>query len=260
MFRVLFLSALFTVALSSPVERRSGANSTEVGWVDPRIGGGRMVNWVTPRLGEPLNVVISGLSDPRILTHEGMKHYSRAIGFSDECLGLHMGTSQLADLGDGIGLRPEQLLFREHFRVPVAGTCFESLAGGNHFRGWKQNGTDANTSAWFLAVSKEKSASHDHKIIPDGYNIGRDLFVDAALQGGIWDGSWWMADVKWETGLLEAGYRNINHFIAQDGRVAVITVYRSGFVPTPRLFPWFWDAAVALLRFCLLLICEDCYH
>jgi len=27
--------------------------------------------------------------------------------------------------------------------------------GGNHFRAYKQNGTEANSGAWFLAVSKE---------------------------------------------------------------------------------------------------------
>lgn len=32
--------------------------------------------------------------------------------------------------------------------------------GGNHFRAYKQNGTEANSGAWFLAVSKEVVRIH----------------------------------------------------------------------------------------------------
>lgn len=59
---------------------------------------------------------------------------------------------------------------------PIVGACFESVtgarrvasgklftseadesldAGGNHFRAYRQNGTEANSGAWFLAASKE---------------------------------------------------------------------------------------------------------
>ena len=52
-----------------------------------------------------------------------------------------------ADLGNGREF--EHYLHRESY-FPVLGTCWESLAGGNHFRAWKQNGTLANSGAWFL--------------------------------------------------------------------------------------------------------------
>jgi len=44
-------------------------------------------------------------------------------------------------------------------------------------------------------------------IIPDGYNIGRDLLVEAATSVSRWKGKWWQADVEWRTGLLEPGYK-----------------------------------------------------
>ncbi len=33
---------------------------------------------------------------------------------------------------------------------PVWGTCWESFAGGHHFRAWRQNGTHADSGAWFI--------------------------------------------------------------------------------------------------------------
>ena len=176
------------------------------------------------RVGEPFNVIISGLSDAEVLTDAGFIEFARyvklpytplppklmktpffhvcrnpaardslsAIGFSDECLGLHMGEIHEANLGDGLGWRPAQMLLRQKYSLRFAGgrfamagvdipppldaevadsdndevstdavgvpvwgsTCWESWAGGNHFRAWKQNGTDANSGAWFLAVSQ----------------------------------------------------------------------------------------------------------
>lgn len=70
---------------------------------------------------------------------------------------------------------------------------------------WKQNGTLANTGAWFLAVSKEKNLRRHHTIDHDGYNVGRDLLVQAALKGGIWKSWQWRAQVEWIDGLLEVG-------------------------------------------------------
>ncbi|KZV95071.1 hypothetical protein EXIGLDRAFT_735968 [Exidia glandulosa HHB12029] len=196
-----------------------------VSWVDPRLRGGRMLDVVgSLRTGEPLNVIISGQSHPDVLSHVGFIAYARTIGFSNECLGLHMGLVQLADLGDGIGLRGEQLLVRQTFRrhIPFWGTtCWESFAGGNHFRAWKQNGTLANTGAWFLAVSAEESGSKHHAIIPDGYNIGRDLLVSRAVAE---DNEEWKASVDWVQGLMEPGSKGINHRIPVDGLVAVLTV------------------------------------
>ena len=63
-------------------------------------------------------------------------------------------------------------------------------------------------------------------IVPNGYNVGRDWFVERALDGSSWKGMWWQAEVEWHTGLLEPGHRNVNHNISQDGLTAVLTVYR----------------------------------
>jgi len=213
------------------------ADAPQMPFVDPRIGGGRMLDWSGPNLtkAEPLNVIVSGLSDPAVLTHEGFQRYVRSIGFSNECLGLHLGDLQWADLGDGLGRRPEQFLARQTTSLlPMWGTCWESLAGGNHFRSWKQNGTNANTGAWFLAVSAELSSRHNHMIRPDGYNIGRDLLVERAVRGGNWKSDWWKADVDWVEGLLQPGKRGINHNISIDGLVAVLTV-KALFVEQPIL-------------------------
>jgi len=196
-----------------------------MGWIDPRLNGGRLLDFTTKRYGEPLNVIISALSDPFILTEPGLHFYAKSIGFSEECLGLHYGNLHDADLGDGDKRKPEQYLARQ-FYFPVWGTCWESLAGGNHFRAWKQNGTRANTGAWFLGVSKEENSCRHHTISPDGYNLGRNWLVDRATSGGKWKGIKWKATVEWRRGLLDPGKRGLNHGIAQDGRVAVLTVYR----------------------------------
>lgn len=73
----------------------------------------------------------------------------RSIGYSNECLGLHLGNIHDADLGDGNGRTPEQYLARQAY-FPVWGTCWESVAGGHHFRAWRQNGTHAASGAWFI--------------------------------------------------------------------------------------------------------------
>ncbi|KAL4073209.1 hypothetical protein V8B97DRAFT_197115 [Scleroderma yunnanense] len=188
------------------------APKDELGWVDPRVLGGQFIDFTTPRFGEPLNIIISNLSDPYILTEE-------------ECLGLHYGHVHKADLGDGDGRKSEHILARQHY-FPRWGTCWESLIGGNHFRAWKQNGTLADTGAWFLAASKEYDSIKNHMIVPNGYNIGRDMLVANAYAGSSWKGMSWVAEIEWREGLLEPGYKGINHAIAQDGRIAVLTVYR----------------------------------
>ena len=108
-----------------------------------------VTQFTTPDLGEPLNVIISAQSDPFVLTESGLHTYAKSIGFSKECLGLHYGHIHDADLGDGLGRKPEQLLYRQDY-FPVIGTCWESVKGGHHFRAWKQNGTIADSGAWFL--------------------------------------------------------------------------------------------------------------
>jgi hypothetical protein len=60
-------------------------------------------------LGEPLNLIISNESDPRVLQptmlEGGLYNYFEAFRYGGECLGLHMGNKQVADLGDGTGNR-----------------------------------------------------------------------------------------------------------------------------------------------------------
>ncbi|KZV89882.1 hypothetical protein EXIGLDRAFT_720992 [Exidia glandulosa HHB12029] len=220
-------------------------------WIDPRLRGGRMLDSVYAwRIGEPLNVIISGQSHADVLSQTGFVDYARSIGFSDECLGLHMGTVHEADLGDGMGWRPEQLLARQTFRtsleIPLWGTtCWESLAGGNHFRAWRQNGSLANTGAWFLAVSQEMSGREHHMIVDNGYNLGRDLLVSRAVSPP--KGSLWVADVAWIQGLIEPGVKGINHAIRQDGLVALLTVRRREPSKPSRKWPSLW----AVLRFLL---------
>ncbi|KAF9465241.1 hypothetical protein BDZ94DRAFT_1128691, partial [Collybia nuda] len=197
-----------------------------LGWHDPRLNGGRFLDFTTPNFGEPLNVIISGHSDPYILTDYGFRDYAKSIGFSEECLGLHIGHLHDADLGDGDGRKTEQYLARQYY-FPVWGTCWESLAGGNHFRAWKQNGTQANSGAWFLGCVDCGNSRKNHKIVPNGYNLGRrDWLVDRAVAGSRWKGRWWKADLEWRTDLLAPGNKGVNHGIEQDGRVAILTVMR----------------------------------
>ncbi|KAF8869186.1 hypothetical protein CPB84DRAFT_1816368 [Gymnopilus junonius] len=199
--------------------------SEVVGWYDPRLNGGRFLDYTTKKFGEPLNVIISALSDQFILTDAGFHNYAKSIGYSEECLGLHMGQLHDANLGDGDGRKTELFLARQYY-FPIWGTCWESVAGGHHFRAWKQNGTLANSGAWFLGASKEYDSTKNHKIIPNGYNIGRDWLVDRAIQGSHWQSMWWKAEVEWREGLLEEGKKGVNHGIPQDGRVAILTVLR----------------------------------
>lgn len=65
---------------------------------------------------------------------------------------MHYGHIHEADLGDGLGRKPEHFLARQHY-IPIVGTCWESIRGGHHFRAWRQNGTLANSGAWFLGYA-----------------------------------------------------------------------------------------------------------
>ena len=55
--------------------------------------------------------------------------FHRSIGYSKECLGFHMGALHGADLGDGDGIKLQQVIARQHYYFPIWGTCWESLAG-----------------------------------------------------------------------------------------------------------------------------------
>ncbi|KAF9481149.1 hypothetical protein BDN70DRAFT_876771 [Pholiota conissans] len=230
-----FLNFLLPDPLDVPIpnHRVSAASSATpdesagemVGWFDPRANGGRLLDYTTKKYGEPLNVIISGSSDPYVLTDEGFHDYAKSLGYSEECLGMHSGHLHDANLGDGNGRTTELFLARQYY-FPIWGTCWESLAGGQHFRAWKQNGTMANSGAWFIGASKEHDSSRNHAIVPDGYNLGRDWFVDRAIEGRRWKSMWWKADLAWRNDLLEEGRKGVNHGIAQDGRVAILTVHR----------------------------------
>lgn len=56
-------------------------------------------------------------------------------------------------------------------------------------------------------ASKEYSSCKRHKIIPNGYNIGRDWLVDRAVEGGRWKGMRWKAEVEWRSDLIESGQK-----------------------------------------------------
>jgi len=227
---LLLLLFSFSVVLASPappqfvVEAGSPPPPEFQGWFDPRFNGGRFLDYTNPKFGEPLNIIITARSDPFVLTDPGLHTYAKSIGFSDECLGIHLGDLHAADLGDGDRKKLQQFLARQNF--PLMGTCWESLAGGHHFRAWKQNGTLANSGAWFIGASKEEPSSKNHMIVPNGYNIGRNYFVQQATAGSYWRGKWWKAEVEWREGLLSPGKTGVNHGIEQDGLVAILTIHR----------------------------------
>lgn len=60
-----------------------------------------------------------------------------------------------------------------------------------------------------IRASKELDSSKRHIISPDGYNIGRNWFVERAVLGGSWKGMWWKADVEWRTDLLKEGKKGL---------------------------------------------------
>ncbi|KAF8972963.1 hypothetical protein BDZ97DRAFT_1649476 [Flammula alnicola] len=198
-------------------------SSSSVAFFNPTAGGGSMLDNAAPGLGEPLNVIVSGLSSPAVLTDAGIVNFAKAIGFSTECLGIHLGGPQSANLGDGNGSVNQTMELRQDYGNADVGTCLESLIGGNHFRVFRQNGPSANSGALFLAVSKEE-AKEGHTIVPDGYNIGRDLFVSDALGTTSFGGTTYSTTAQNITGLLAAGSVGVNHGIAIDGIVTLITV------------------------------------
>lgn len=81
-------------------------------------------------LGEPLNVIISGLSSPEVLVYAGFYNFAQAIGFSDECFGLHLGGPFSANVGDGRGWVNQTVELRQDYDNIGLGTCLESLVGG----------------------------------------------------------------------------------------------------------------------------------
>ncbi|KIM45176.1 hypothetical protein M413DRAFT_441859 [Hebeloma cylindrosporum] len=214
-FKAFILSFVVFQALCStgtPLEKRS------VDFFNPVEGGGSMLDNAGSGGGEPLNVIISGLSSPAVLTNDGIVNFAKAIGFSTECLGIHIGDPQSANLGDGHGFVNQTIELRQDYGNANAGTCLESLIGGNHFRVFRQNGPSANTGALFLAVSQEEDAQENHNIVPDGYDIGRNRLVANAVGITSFGGVTYSTTAKNISGLLTAGSTGINH-----GEINIIT-------------------------------------
>jgi hypothetical protein len=203
-----------------------------VDFFNPIVGGGSMLNNVGNGLGEPLNVIISALSSPAILTNDGILKFGRAIGFSQECLGLHAGNPQSANLGDGNGFVNEAMELRQDYFDPIFGTCLESIIGGNHFRVYRQNGPTANSSALFLAVSQEEDLGEHHNIVANGYDFGRDAFVARAVGTTSFGGTTYWTTARYMAGLLAPGSVGVNHGISTDGITALLHI-------TIRI-PYFW--------------------
>lgn len=87
-------------------------NSTGKPYINPAVYGGSNVDKATTTAGEPLNVIISGLSSPVILTSKGLQSYLRSLDLDFECFGLHSGGPQLAWL-DPRGWLNQQFEYRE---------------------------------------------------------------------------------------------------------------------------------------------------
>lgn len=216
--------------------------------------------------GEPINAIITGSSDSRVLVdaevNGGLRNYFVSFGFSGECLGQHSGSDQEANLGDGNGFKNETGVIRWAYGDPELGTCKETIQGGNHFRYWVQDGPSANSGAIFLAVSYEKPIAEQHDIIPNGYNLGRDWLVGNITQSAIptlnltnsttytgttsSGGYTYETSIRYVPGLLANSSDGINHNItvgvdginAADGLVAVLDVRITQTPPTSSAPMW----------------------
>lgn len=126
-----------------------------------------------------------------MLSNQGLLDFAKSVGFAAECLNLHIGGKQFANL-DGHGWFKENIELRQSY-FPYFGTCWESYQGGNHFRAFRQS----STGAWFLAVSKEKKIKERHKILEDGYNSAseneNECFELINLTYSQWDATTWPA-------------------------------------------------------------------
>ncbi|KAK7682295.1 hypothetical protein QCA50_014498 [Cerrena zonata] len=203
-----------------PLAKKAGT----VAFFDPVAGGGSWLDNAGSGGGEPLNVVISGLSSPDVLTDDGIVNFARAIGFSTECFGIHLGDPQSANLGDGNGAVNQTIELRQDFGSASVGTCLESLIGGNHFRVYRQNGPSANSGALFLAVSKEENVSQHHTISADGYNVGRDALANSAIGIQSFGGVTYSTVADRLANQMPSGVAGVNHGIAVDGTVVLLTV------------------------------------
>ncbi|KAI0686361.1 hypothetical protein BC835DRAFT_1408606 [Cytidiella melzeri] len=191
-----------------------------VGYYNPTVQGGSWLDDAGDGFGEPLNVVISGLSAPHVLTDDGFLNFAH----SEECFDLHLGNPQSANLGDGHGWVNQTVELRQDYGSPDLGTCLESLIGGNHLRLYRQNGSLANSGALFLAVSQEEPVTENHDIEPNGYNIGRDALVKAAVGVTKHNGVSYSTTAENLTGVMVVGSDGVNHGIDIDGNAILLTV------------------------------------
>jgi len=198
--------------------------SAAVPFINPTTGGGSLLDKDSGGKGEPLNVIISGLSSPWVLSDGGFVHFANAVGFGIECFGIHLGKPQTANLGDGHGWVNQIIELRNDYGNPDIGACWESLVGGNHLRMFRQSGPAANTGALFLAVSEEKNLHNGHNITLNGYNLGRDSFVKGALGLKKYRGVKYQTTSQSISGMIPPGSTGINHGIPIDGIVTLLTV------------------------------------
>lgn len=188
-------------------------------FASPSSNGGKILT----RQKEPLNVIISGTSDPSVLTKDGFAAYVSSLQFDpDSFAGQNNDDdAQQANLGDGNGWMNQTGLYR---KTPA---LMEVLQGGNHFRYWMQNGQKANTGAIFIAASVEMGLKQQHDIVPNGYDLGRDQFVGNATQGPIHSNTTQYTTklLTTDTSLMKGVSKSdLNHQIASDGKVAVLEI------------------------------------
>ncbi|KAJ2934488.1 hypothetical protein H1R20_g2608, partial [Candolleomyces eurysporus] len=202
--------------------------------------------------GEPINGVISGNSDARVLVDQevdgGLLNYFLSLGFSGNCLGQQADSFQAANLGDGNGDKNETAVMRWNYGDAQLGSCRETIQGGNHFRYWIQNGPQRNSGAVFMAISYEKPIAEQHDIILNGYNLGRDWLIGNVTGSEIptmnltdgmqfsgttsWANYTYNTDIKLVYGILPNTSDAINHnwtvaadgINASDGMLAVFNV------------------------------------
>jgi len=267
---ILLPSSIFTYAVFPPqISRRNSTSIVpEAGYYNPLENGGSFLTQVDgtspPGQGEPLNMIISGNSDARVLVdaqqNGGLINFFLSFGYSTECLNLHSGVPQEADLGDGNGYLNETAEIRWNYGDVQLGACKETIEGGNHFRYWLQNGLQGNSGAIFMATSYELPLTDAHNIAVNGYNLGRDWLIgnithtaiptSNLTNGSTFSGTTSFANytytsqITYVSGLLQNTSDGVNHnttvsvngLPAVDGLVAVIDVQLTGTPPTS--FAW----------------------
>lgn len=223
--------AVFQEVYSSPVKLYPRQSSSSDGYTNPTNNGGSMLTRINPssNLGEPLNVIISSNSDQNVLSsYETLSEYFASLYYSlGSCAGITIGGPQEANVGDGNGYVNQTEELRFNYYGGSGGTCLESIKGGNHFRYWRQNGSQADTNAIFIAASVELPGSEDHNIVSNGYDLGRDWLVGNATNssGTISPGGFEYKTSMASVSLLQGISTNdINHGISVDGNVYILTV------------------------------------